>query len=71
MQVIFEAKEMFDIVKGTERCPAADKPNFKEWTKKNNIAKMIITVALQTKYIQQIINCKTAADIWSKLICIH
>jgi len=71
MQIIFEAKEMFDIVRGTERCPAADNPNFKEWTKKNNIAKMIITMALETKYIQQIINCRTAADIWSKLICIH
>ncbi|UYV76041.1 hypothetical protein LAZ67_13002302 [Cordylochernes scorpioides] len=48
-----------------------DIAKFSEWKKKDAKSKMLITTALEFKYLQQIVNCQTSAEMWKKLSTIY
>ncbi|UYV82085.1 K02A2.6-like [Cordylochernes scorpioides] len=72
MKIILEAKDLLSIIDGSEVKPEIeDIAKFSEWKKKDAKSKMLITTALEFKYIQQIVNCQTSAEMWKKLSTIY
>ncbi|UYV63270.1 K02A2.6-like, partial [Cordylochernes scorpioides] len=68
----FEAKDILSITDGSEVKPEIeDIAKFSEWKKKDAKSKMLITTALEFKYLQQIVNCQTSAEMWKKLSTIY
>ncbi|UYV60351.1 hypothetical protein LAZ67_1000907 [Cordylochernes scorpioides] len=72
MKIILEAKDLLGITDGSEVKPEIeDIAKFSEWKKKDAKSKMLITTALEFKYLQQIVNCQTSAEMWKKLSTIY
>ncbi|UYV65398.1 hypothetical protein LAZ67_3004234 [Cordylochernes scorpioides] len=72
MKIILEAKDLLRITDGSEVKPEIeDIAKFSEWKKKDAKSKMLITTALEFKYLQQIVNCQTSAEMWKKLSTIY
>ncbi|UYV79406.1 hypothetical protein LAZ67_17002496, partial [Cordylochernes scorpioides] len=72
MKIILEAKDLLSITDGSEVKPEIeDIAKFSEWKKKDAKSKMLITTALEFKYLQQIVNCQTSAEMWKKLSTIY
>ncbi|UYV67544.1 hypothetical protein LAZ67_5001167 [Cordylochernes scorpioides] len=68
MKIILEAKDLLSITDGSEVKPEIeDIAKFSNWKKKDAKSKMLITAALEFKYLQQIVNCQTSAEMWKKL----
>ncbi|UYV84572.1 hypothetical protein LAZ67_X002662 [Cordylochernes scorpioides] len=60
MKIILEAKDLLSINDGSEVKPEIeDIAKFSNWKKKDAKSKMLITTALEFKYLQQIVNCQT------------
>ncbi|UYV60728.1 hypothetical protein LAZ67_1002045 [Cordylochernes scorpioides] len=72
-QKLFEkVKANISITDGSEVKPEIeDIAKFSEWKKKDAKSKMLITTALEFKYLQQIVNCQTSAEMWKKLSTIY
>ncbi|UYV62920.1 hypothetical protein LAZ67_2002452 [Cordylochernes scorpioides] len=72
MEIILEAKDLLSITDDSEVKPEIeDIAKFSEWKKKDAKSKMLITTALEFKYLQQIVNCQTSAEMWKKLSTIY
>ncbi|UYV74313.1 hypothetical protein LAZ67_11002983 [Cordylochernes scorpioides] len=72
MKIILEAKDLLSITDGSEVKPEIeDIAKFSNWKKKYAKSKMLITTALEFKYLQQIVNCQTSAEMWKKLSTIY
>ncbi|UYV83979.1 hypothetical protein LAZ67_X000772 [Cordylochernes scorpioides] len=72
MKIILEAKDLLSITDGSEVKPEIeDIAKFSEWKKKDAKSKMLITTALEFKYLQQLVNCQTSAEMWKKLSTIY
>ncbi|UYV67159.1 hypothetical protein LAZ67_4004146 [Cordylochernes scorpioides] len=72
MKIILEAKYLLSITDGSEVKPEIeDIAKFSNWKKKDAKSKMLITTALEFKYLQQIVNCQTSAEMWKKLSTIY
>ncbi|UYV67002.1 hypothetical protein LAZ67_4003628, partial [Cordylochernes scorpioides] len=72
IKIILEAKDLLSITDGSEVKPEIeDIAKFSEWKKKDAKSKMLITTALEFKYLQQIVNCQTSAEMWKKLSTIY
>ncbi|UYV77007.1 hypothetical protein LAZ67_14002800 [Cordylochernes scorpioides] len=72
MKIILETKDLLSIIDGSEVKPEIeDIAKFSEWKKKDAKSKMLITTALEFKYLQQIVNCQTSAEMWKKLSTIY
>ncbi|UYV64053.1 hypothetical protein LAZ67_2006405 [Cordylochernes scorpioides] len=67
-----KAKDLLSITDGSEVKPEIeDIAKFSNWKKKDAKSKMLITTALEFKYLQQIVNCQTSAEMWKKLSTIY
>ncbi|UYV71452.1 hypothetical protein LAZ67_8003295 [Cordylochernes scorpioides] len=72
LKIILEAKDLLSITDGSEVKPEIeDIAKFSNWKKKDAKSKMLITTALEFKYLQQIVNCQTSAEMWKKLSTIY
>ncbi|UYV60408.1 hypothetical protein LAZ67_1001058 [Cordylochernes scorpioides] len=72
MKIILEAKDLLSITDGSEVKPEIeDIAKLSEWKKKDAKSKMLITTALEFKYLQPIVNCQTSAGMWKKLSTIY
>ncbi|UYV61796.1 hypothetical protein LAZ67_1006612 [Cordylochernes scorpioides] len=72
MKIILEAKDLLSIIDGSEVKPEIeDIAKFSNWKKKDAKSKMLITTALEFKYLQQIVNCQTSVEMWKKLLTIY
>ncbi|UYV68993.1 hypothetical protein LAZ67_6001951 [Cordylochernes scorpioides] len=72
MKIILEAKDLLSVTDGSEVKPEIeDIAKFSNWKKKDAKSKMLITTALKFKYLQQIVNCQTSAEMWKKLSTIY
>ncbi|UYV67549.1 hypothetical protein LAZ67_5001172 [Cordylochernes scorpioides] len=72
MKIILEAKDLLSITDGSEVKPEIeDIAKFSNWKMKDAKSKMLITTALEFKYLQQIVNCQTSAEMWKKLSTIY
>ena len=69
LRIALDGREIFTIVDGTEKFDDAE---YKEaWKRKDNLAKWIITTSVDQEHLATIINCKTSADMWERLVSIH
>jgi hypothetical protein len=41
------------------------------WRRKDNLAKWIITTSVDMEHLTMIVNCKTSAEMWERLVSIH
>ncbi|UYV84036.1 hypothetical protein LAZ67_X000937 [Cordylochernes scorpioides] len=72
MKIILEAKDLLSITDGSEvKSEIEDIAKFSEWKTKDAKSKMLITTALEFKYLQQLVNCQTSAEMWKKLSTIY
>lgn len=69
MRIGLEGRETFEVVDRTETLNNAT--NKIVWKKKNNLAKMLISTALDTDHLEMIITCNTSQEMWDKLTTIH
>ena len=67
--IALDGREIFTIVDGTETLENAEDKD--AWKKKDNLAKWIITTSVDQTHLSMIINCKTAAEMWERLVSIH
>lgn len=79
VRVVLKASEIFEVVSGVEKKPAAATANadqaainaanksILEWNKKDARAQKIIVTALGSKTIVHVLNCETAHAMWTKL----
>jgi hypothetical protein len=72
MRQVLEASELFDIVDGTVRTPmdpydSGYAAELAAWKKGDAKARRAISTACKTQPLLQIMNCKTAASMWSTL----
>ena len=69
LRIALDGRDIFTIVDKTETFQnAVDK---EAWKKKDNLAKWIITTSVDQEHLAMIINCKTSAEMWERLVCIH
>ena len=69
LRIALDGRDIFSIVDGTETYENVE--DKEEWRKKDNLAKWIITTAVDMEHLSMIINCKTSAEMWERLVCIH
>lgn len=77
VRVALMAKEIFNVVNGTEKKPAepenaasdtaAINKQIAEWTKKDARAQNIIVSSLGQSMILHVLTCTTACEMWTKL----
>lgn len=60
LRIALDGRDIFTIVNGTEKCEDAEDKD--AWRKKDNLAKWIITTAVDMEHLGTIINCKTSAE---------
>ena len=68
LRIALDGREIFTVVDGTETLENVED---KDAWKKDNLAKWIITTSVDQAHLSMIINCKTAAEMWEKLVSIH
>lgn len=69
LRIPLDKRDIFTIVDGTETLEnAKDK---EAWRKKDNLAKWIITTTVDMEHLSMIIDYKTSAEMWERLVCIH
>ena len=66
MRIALDGRDIFPIVNGTEKLDDAE--DKEAWRKKDNLAKWIITTAVDQEHLAMIINCKTSAEMWERLV---
>lgn len=72
IRVILRASDLWGIVDGTIRKPSETSTNeLKLWKANDAKAQKIIVVAIEEEPLMHIINCETAADMWSVLESIY
>ena len=69
LRIALDGRGIFTIIDGTETLEDAE--NKEPWRKKENLAKWIITTTFDMEHLSIIINCKTSAEMWEMLVCIH
>ena len=69
LRIALDGQEIFTIVNGSETLEDAE--DKEAWKKKDNLAKWIITTSVDMEHLSMIINCKTSAEMWERLVCIH
>ena len=69
LRIALDGREIFTIVDGTEKFDDAE--DKEAWKRKDNLAKWIITTSVDQEHLATIINCKTSADMWERLVSIH
>lgn len=69
LRIALDGREIFPIVNGTEKLDNAE--DKEEWKRRDNLAKWIITTAVDQNHLNMIINCKTSAEMWERLVSIH
>jgi hypothetical protein len=69
LRIALDGREIFTIVDGTKTL--VDAEDKEAWKKKDNLAKWIITTSVDMKHLGMIINCKTSAEMWERLVSIH
>lgn len=66
MRLAFEARESWDIVNGTERCPTLE-TKVDDWKKKDAICRSMISRALTDQHKTHVMNCTEASEMWNAL----
>lgn len=69
LRIVLDGREIFAIVDGSEKLEDAE--DKEAWKRKDNLAKMIITTSVDMKHLGMIVNCKTSAEMWERLVSIH
>ena len=69
MRIALEGRETFEVVDGTKTLSNA--MDIAAWKKKNNLAKMLISMTLDTDHLEMTITCGTAKEMWDRLTAIH
>lgn len=69
MQLAFRASRVLAVVEGTEKREEADDKD--AWDDKDCLAVMLICSAVDKKHLQQLMMCKTSAQMWSRLTMLH
>ena len=69
LRIALDGREIFTIVNGIETF--ADVEDKEAWKRKDNLAKWIITTSVDMEHLGMIINCKTSAEMWERLVSIH
>ena len=69
LRIALDGREIFRIVDGSETLEDAE--DKEAWKRKDNIAKWIITTSVDMEHLSMIVNCKTAAEMWERLVSIH
>lgn len=68
MRIALEGRKTFEVLNGTETLDSAID---KESWKKNNLAKVLISTALDIDHLEMIVTCDTTKEMWDRLIAIH
>ena len=73
MNILFAYKKVLKVVDGTEKKPAANAtPDVvTAWEEKNDHARMLIMQAVSSTVMEDLAECTTAAEMWSKLRSLH
>ena len=69
LRIALDGRDIFTIVDGSEKL--GDVVDKEGWKKKDNLAKWIITTSVDQEHLAMIINHKTSAEMWERLVCIH
>jgi hypothetical protein len=69
MMIIFQSKELLDIVKGTKMIE--DAYDQRIWRKHDNDAVMLIINAIDKKAMASFLKCKTFVAMWQRLSIVH
>lgn len=73
MEICFEDKELLDIVSGATPQPdaASTKEEKEAWSKKNSLARRMISSSVTFTVLENLINCSTAHCMWSTLCALY
>lgn len=69
MMIIFQSKELLDIVEGTKMIENAYDQRI--WRKHDNDAMMLTINAIDKKAMASFFKCKTFAAMWQRLSIVH
>lgn len=72
MAFIFQSRDLFGIVTGTEK--KLDSMSVTEqaaWNKKDKTAAVAILSSIDKFHKQEVIHCETSADMWKQLVAYH
>jgi hypothetical protein len=68
MSLLFEKKDIKDVVEGNEVMPSETKVMaYKAWRKKDSDARYYIASTIDVRFTKHILHCKTAKKMWEKL----
>lgn len=69
MELCFSTKKIMPIVNGTLPKPDADAPELEKaaWEERDNLAKQLIGSSVTMQILESLVNCETAAAMWSTL----
>lgn len=68
IKMLMEGNDLWTIVKGKEEKPAQDAA---AWKKRDGRARCLITMSMETELVSQVMDCVTAAEMWSTLKTIY
>lgn len=80
VESILEVKDLANVLttskprrseKATDAKKAQKENEISEWEKKDKQAKSLLLLSLDNKHVRLIIKCKTAREIWERLISVH
>ena len=69
LRIVLDEREIFTIVDGSKKFDDAE--DKEAWRRKDNLAKLIITTSVDLEHLSMIVNCKTSAEMWERLVSIH
>lgn len=68
---ILKSKKVWQYVDGTTPKPEPSSSTFDNWNDRDNYAQMLIATALESNIIEEIRDCDTAKETWTKLEQMH
>lgn len=69
LRIVLDGREIFTIVDGSEKFDDAE--DKEAWRRKDNLVKLTITTSVDLEHLSMIVNCKTSAEMWERLVSIH
>ena len=73
MELCFSSREVMPVVNGSIPQPADDAPEIEKlaWIKADNLAKNLIGASVSMSVLENLINCTTAASMWTTLCSLY
>jgi Lhr-like helicase len=69
MMIIFQSKELLDIVEGTKMIENVDDQRI--WRKHDNHAITLIIIAIAEKSMASLLKCRASTAMWQRLFTVH